>query len=106
VTPEHRAFEMQRVEELLGLDRGSEMEFRRQLGDVRRAAVAGAVGDDEPPIELRDRVVVRVEAIPPTAVQKDDRVPGKSGDASIATWEEASSVTAGRLPGTRLGPRM
>src|SRR5438552_9668190 len=49
------------------------MKLRRQVDDVRRPAVSGAVGDDEPALELRDRVVVRIEGITPTAVQKHNR---------------------------------
>jgi len=49
------------------------MELRRQLGDVRGAAIAGAVGYDEPAIELRYRIVVRIEPVAPATVQDDDR---------------------------------
>src|SRR5207247_10854195 len=73
VTPEHRPLDRKRIQEFLGLDRGGEMEFRRQLGDVWRPAVPGAIGDDKTAFQLCDGVVMRVEGIAPTTVEEDDR---------------------------------
>jgi len=73
VSPQHAPLDAQHVEELLGLDRGGDVELRRQLSDVWRPAIARAVRDHEPAIERRDRVVMRIEAVPPSAVQEHDR---------------------------------
>jgi hypothetical protein len=74
VAPDRAALDPERVDQRLVLDRRGEMKPRRQRGDPRRPAIAGAIRDHEPAIRhRRDLRVERIELVAPAAVQDEQR---------------------------------